>query len=268
MLTYIFCNIPMETDNIQVAGSLKLMRLYYASNRSCPLFLGVSHMHLQTPTIFSSALLTLTLALSACGAGDGSLGDQPTLSGQLDGWNRGTGFTLQVSAVKPTPPFTLTLLASAPIDAAGNFSITLPGSATLTPLLTAQHVDPSQMPAKCTTNIQISPLDFSGAGAAFTAVSGATTLSVSLGNGGTGAAGSPQVSVSFTYIDRDVSETGSLTCSAGTAGGANQQTMADVHFRTGWNREILSLVFDAGAGTSTANATTGPVPDGVKWTAK
>ncbi len=217
-------------------------------------------MRLPVSLLVSSALFTL--ALSACGSSDSALGDQPTITGQLDGWNRGTGFTLQASVLKAGAPPLSTVIAGAPIDAAGNFSITLPGSATLTPLLTTQHVDQTQISATCSGNVQVTPSDFAAAAALFTAVNGTTTLSVTLGNGASGTTSGLQLIAGYTYVDRDFSETGTLTCNAG---GAMQQSTADVHLKAGWNREVLSLMLDTAAGMITANTSTGPLPDGVKW---
>lgn len=203
----------------------------------------------------------LSLALTACGSSDSALGDQPTITGQLDGWNRGTGFTLQASVLKTIIPPVTTVIASAPIDAAGNFSITLPGSAILNPLLTTQHSDPSQLPAPCTGNIQVTPSDFAGTTALFTAVSGTTTLSVSLGSVGNG----PQITAAYAYVDRDVSETGTLTCNYSSV---MQQSVADVHFKAGWNLELLQQNLNTAAGMATSSTSTGPLTDGVKWTFK
>lgn len=204
----------------------------------------------------------MTLKLTACGSSDSALGDQPTLTGQLDGWNRGTGFTLQVSVLRASSPPLSTVIASAPIDAAGNFSITLPGSATLTPLLTAQHVDQTQMLASCSGNVQVTPSDFAAAAAFFTAVNGTSALSVTLGNGVSGNTSGLQIIAGYTYVDRDFSEVGTLACNAS---GAMQQSTADVHLKTGWNREVLSLMLDTAAGMITSSTSTGPLPDGVKW---
>jgi hypothetical protein len=207
-----------------------------------------------------SAVATLTLA--ACGTSDSALGDQPTLTGQIEGWDRGAGFTLRASVLKTVSPLMTTVIASAPIDAAGNFSITLPGSAVVGPLLTTQHSDPSQLPPGCTGDLQVNPQDFAGTSALFDAVSGTTTLSVSLSNLGTAPAGGVQISAGFAYADREVSETGTLTCSFS---GFTQQSTADAHLKAGWNREVLQLTMNAAAKMATSSVSTGPLPDGVKW---
>jgi len=63
--------------------------------------------------------LSALCGLSACGGG---LGENPTISGRLENWDQGAGHSLQV--VTATSP--MVMIASAPIDEAGSFSITLP----------------------------------------------------------------------------------------------------------------------------------------------
>lgn len=215
----------------------------------------------------AASALTLALALSACGGSDSWLGEQPTLAGQIDAWSRGSAFTLQASILQ-LPPATSPVVATAPIDDTGHFSIVLPRGDTITPFLTAQHVDSSKIPAGCTGSIDANPADFGQAVMTFEAVQGTTSLSVSLGNQHGGANGSEQVIVGFIYSDRDVTQTGDLTCSAGPAGGSSARGKTDLHWKTGWNQEVFTLSNDLAGGLVSTNLTTGPLPDEVKWTAK
>lgn len=223
---------------------------------------------------FSSYLLTLATqvilggGLTACG-GNSSLGDQPTITGQLEGWNRGAGFTLQANVIKTASPPELALIASAPIDAAGNFSITLPGSATLAPFLMTRRADPSEIGTDCMGDLKVEPSEYAGTGAIFSAVSGATRLTVSLGNEATTAPNAEQTQVTFAYLDRDLSQTGSVTCNAATTSGTRPfKSSANASFKVGWNHEIVILKNDSSGALSSLDVATGPLPAGLKWTFK
>lgn len=222
---------------------------------------------------FSYDLLTLATlvilggGLAACG-GSISLGGQPTITGQLEGWNRGAGFTLQANVLKTFTPPEVALIASAPIDAAGNFSITLPGAATVTPFLMTTRADPSQIGTDCMGDLKVEPVEYAGTGAMFSAVSGATRLSVSLSNGVAPGPNAEQVLVGFAYFDRDLTETGSLTCTTTGTGGATRQVQSsgNASFKVGWNHEIVALKNDASGQVSSLAVSTGLLPAGLKWT--
>lgn len=209
-----------------------------------------------------SALLGAALAMSACG-GNSSLGDQPTITGQIDGWNRGTGFTLQAKvgdAMKPAASAGLSgPLTTAPIDAMGNFSITLPGAAALAPYLVPQHTDPNQPLPGCTgNNLQVNPQDLMTRGLWLYAVSGTTQLFIKQAVQNT--------TVAYIYVDRDFNETGSAACPI-TVNGSVQgqvQEVYDLHFGTGWNSEAVAVSSLSGPFTYTSNM----IPAGAKWTAQ
>src|SRR5262245_59804374 len=76
----------------------------------------------------SYSWITVTFALltshaAGCGSSEprGFVGDPATLSGQIMGYTNGPGYTLEASLYGLYDP-----IATAPIDAAGHFSITLP----------------------------------------------------------------------------------------------------------------------------------------------
>lgn len=209
-----------------------------------------------------SALLGATLAISACGS-NSSLGDQPTITGQIDGWNRGTGFTLQArvgDAMKPADSAGLSgPLTTAPIDAMGNFSITLPGAAALAPYLVLQHTDPSQPLPGCTAdNLQVNPQDIMTRALWLYAVSGTTQLFVKQNIQNT--------IVAYIYVDRDFNETGSAACPITVNGSVKGQVQENfnLHFGTGWNSEAVELSSLTGPYTYTSNM----IPAGAKWTAQ
>ncbi len=209
-----------------------------------------------------SALLGAALAMSACGS-NSSLGDQPTITGQISGWNRGTGFTLQAQvgdAMKPAASAGLSgPLATAPIDAMGNFSITLPGSAALAPYLAPQHTDPSQPLPGCTAdNLQVNPQDIMTRALWLYAVSGTTQLFLKQ---------SAQTTiVAYIYVDRDFNETGNAACPITVNGMVQGQVQENfnLHFGTGWNSEAVDLSSLTGPYTYTSNM----IPADAKWTAQ
>lgn len=208
------------------------------------------------------ALLGVALAMSACG-GNSSLGDQPTLTGQIDGWNRGTAFTLQAQVgdvMKPAASAGLSgPLTTAPIDAMGNFSITLPGSAALAPYLASQHTDPSQPLPGCTaTDLQVNPQDIMTRALWLYAVSGTTQLFLKQSVQNT--------VVVYIYVDRDFNEVGSAACPIIVNGKPQGQVQENynLHFGTGWNSEAVDLSSLTGPYTYTSNM----IPDGTKWTAQ
>ena len=193
------------------------------------------------------------LGIGACG-GNGSLGDQPVLSGQFQNWDKGAGYTLQATIATSTA-MNMTL-SSAPIDASGNFSITLPGAAALAPYLQEQHLDPSKPIPGCTSvDLHISPQDVAAAILVLKAVNGSSTLNVDYNDG---LAPATNV-VTYTYVDRDIDETGNVSCTINTTSFAES---INIHFGTGWNAELLS---SAG---SNITVTSGTVPDSVKWFAR
>ena len=171
--------------------------------------------------------LALSLVTSsACGRHTGSLGEPPVLSGQIDGWNKGTGFTLEAYVTgKGSSP---SELASAAIDASGKFSITLPNAAAVAPYLYAQHIDSNQADGSCKwTNHQSSSADFANALVDLRAVSGSTTFSVAQ------TVTSPVSGVVvYVYMDHDLTESGQQTCMFGTA---TTQYGVDLSFASGWN---------------------------------
>ncbi len=224
-------------------------------------------MSLRTNPIPASAMLTLALALSACGSPDSWLGEQPALVGQIDAWSRGSGFTLQASALQ-LQPLTMTEVASAPIDDTGHFSIVLPRGDAITSVLTMQHMDSSKIPAGCTGTFNSTPADFANTVVTFSAVSGATSLSVILSNGHARDGGSPQIVVGFTYVDREVTQTGDLTCSAGPSGGSPSRGTTDIHWKAGWNQEVITLTTGSDGSALNSSLTTSPPSEEVKWTAK
>jgi hypothetical protein len=75
------------------------------------------------------SLISLSVLNGGCGGSGGILGDSPTITGRIEAWSMGSGYTLQAEV--SAAPTAQRILATGAIDPAGNFSITLPGAAVM-----------------------------------------------------------------------------------------------------------------------------------------
>lgn len=202
------------------------------------------------------AFLTAVLVsgIAACGAAT-PLGEQPTLSGQIEGWSRGAGYMLKAASDEDQ----LTL-GTAPIDEAGNFSITLAGQEVLDGHLILMMLNSTMNggTSSCSGTINLSPSSFSSANAKFTAVNG--TTSIRIAHQMSGAIIGPRDTASYVYVDTDVDETGDVDCQVG-----NNQASAHygVHFKKGWNRVVQ--LYRSDGGKLDVEIHTGDLPDGMTW---
>lgn len=186
---------------------------------------------------------------SGGGNGAGALGEQPRLTGQISGWNKGGGYTLQ--AMLGTPGVSLT---SAPIDASGNFSIVLPIGALATPFLKLERFYAGSS-VGCQGAATSTPTDYNDALLTLSAVNGGTTLTVSQGV----EMGLKATGIAYLYVDRQVDQTGSIECPG------QGKTTYDVHYQRGWNRYLSTIDLTSGALSTTYY--TGAAPAGATWLA-
>lgn len=191
--------------------------------------------------------------IAACGAST-PLGEQPTLSGQIEGWNKGAGYMLKAASEDQVT------LGTAPIDEAGNFSITLAGQEVL-----AGHLIPMMLnstmnggTSSCSGSINLSPSSFNSANAKFSAVSG--TTSIRIAHQMSGAIVGPRDTASYIYVDTDVDETGSVDCQIDTKVASAHY---GVHFKKGWNRVVQTYRSDGVK--LDVEFHTGELPDGMVW---
>jgi hypothetical protein len=206
-------------------------------------------------TVRTFLTLAFVSGIAACGAAT-PLGEQPTLSGQIEGWNKGAGYMLKATADDGDE----VTLGAAPIDEAGNFSITLAGEETLSGHLIPMMLNSTMNGSTptCSGNINLSPSSFSSATAQFNAVNGNTQIEIA--HQLSGAIVGPRDTASYIYVDTDVDETGSVDCK----NGSSQATASyNVHLKKGWNR--LIQIYHSDGVTLDVNFHTGDLPDGMTW---
>lgn len=214
-------------------------------------------MFVRSWRLLGASLLFGLLGISACGGGNGggpdgggsdssALGEQVMLAGQISGWNRGAQ-TLRVGIAGKVD-----MIKSAPIDAAGNFSVSLPSGALLSALYTQLDYSSGSAPG-CQGAVKATPTMYNAAYLALTVAMGSQTLNVvqSVRTLLT------QTTTVYVYVDRQVDQTGTSTCPM--LGTWN----FDLHYKPGWNR-IVDVV-DPSMGFPVLNRSTGPTPAGAVW---
>lgn len=203
-----------------------------------------------------SALFLTTAGLLACGKLDSELGEQPTLTGQIVGWNL-TGYTLQ--ATIPYTNTTSPALASAPIDATGHFSITLPNRDTIIPYLNGP---PDQQ--NCTVTVDAEPLDYLWGRLQLTAVNGDPNSSRGIVQGiDPLVIGPMSLQVSYVYFDRDRNYKGFTDCMYPGGPFPKVKYSGDLQDKAGWNTHIGTAML---SGTVLIqDEHTGAIPATAKW---
>lgn len=189
--------------------------------------------------------------LGAC-AGDDSLGDMPTLSGQIAGWEAGDGYAVDVN-VQLRSGMSRDLPPNLPIDASGRFSLTLPGEAVL-----SQVGTPAKVQAECNGVLVSEPSEALVVYLLLTDTAPHMYKIHQLHEETPGTV--PYMtgtSVSYVYVDRALSISGSVSCQI--AQDRSGTTTYDVRYQKGWNREIRTF----GKGVQTI--TTGAPPEGLQW---
>ena len=191
------------------------------------------------------AVFTVAL-LGACGGDSGALGDSPTVSGQvtLPGRNA-SGWTMQARVGNA--------MATAPIDAAGRFSIQLPGGDALTGALGS-----SSFSIGCNMNqVSVSPSTVRSVTASFAIIANnqpfqqPTPVTIGAKSGAF-----DTLSVAYVFFDHDASASGTVNCLGG-----DFPSTVDVNVRKGWN-VLLSLEVAFGH-----LETSGPLPSAAQWKA-
>lgn len=209
--------------------------------------------------LLGGSLVLVALAVGACGGGSdpggggggdsSALGGQPTVAGQISGWTRGAQ-TLQVGIDKQ-----FATLASAPIDAAGNFSVVLPSVGVVLPFGKKEDFSSGSV-AGCQGTVSATPPIYTAAYLKLTVAIGNQTLYVAQ----SATKDLAETLTRYVYVDRQVDQTGSSTCP--TSGTWNY----DLHYKQGWNRVLDTA--DPNLGPFTLNIATGAAPAGAVWVAR
>ena len=218
-------------------------------------------MCLSASTMFSTA--SLALLLSACGF-DSALGDQPTVTGQLEGWDLGTGFMIQGSVLKPSGALEYAIVASAPVDAAGNFSLVLPGGSVMSDLLRNEPRGFEKLPEGCMGSIQAEPQSVAFATLDLRVFQGNTDVSVRQNSDLEKQPFTGETRGEFLYADREYVETSNVSCQRSPADGIVDKATTNLHFKAGWNQTISSFSLPE-RGERHSSYWTGAPPEGVKW---
>jgi hypothetical protein len=217
--------------------------------------------------------LGLSLLLSACGGGSGSLGDSPTLSGAIQGWTLGSGYSLQAELTTGALTQQQRVIATGTIDPQGVFSITLPGAAVMNQYAQYQSTvvtGNSGCNGTISGAVSVSPDPLQAIKIAFYAAQGTTHKRITqLGYSimATQQA-STQSSTQVTYYFSPGTGTasGQVTCTSATG---TVRAALSVGMSPGWN-SIVTEAFAEKQNTGMTNGSTslysGPAPSQAQWT--
>jgi hypothetical protein len=201
-------------------------------------------------------LLLLPLTLVACPCPPlipplppGQLGETPTLTGTAANWS-GSAKTIKLEVIKPVSG-TLEYLGAGSIDAAGKFSIVLPGTAAMNPYL--ENSKAAYKPASCPT-IKVNPPDVRGSFIVnLAAFDGATKIGlISLKPDQLTAAGDSYAALLFFDKAADFN----VVC---TTGASTNHLHASIGL--GWNYDINELY-----APNLSHEFVGALPENIKWT--
>ena len=219
----------------------------------------------NTPAAAGAVGLAAAACLLAC-SGSGTLGEQPTIRGQVvdpfsGAWIYGSGFSMNLELEDQASA--RAVLATAPIDDQGNFMITLPPLSKVEAYLQERSVTPYAAAASCTNTITVSTLPAKSSVARFVATKGSVgyaIMPVMLDR----SAAERATRVTYyhhVYSDRDFAVEGNIRCPNGS--GPSHIT-AKESYKSGWNvfADTYASLDTLHPTRTTANF---PVPDGVKW---
>jgi hypothetical protein len=195
-------------------------------------------------TLTSCPLLTLVPVLPP-----GQLGETPTLTGIAANWS-GLSKTIKLEVQKPVSG-TLEYLAAGTIDAAGKFSIVLPGTTVMNPYLeTSKDV---YKPTNCPT-VKVSPSDVRGSSIVNLAVfDGVTKIGlISLKPDFNTTVGDNYAALLFF----DKAAEFNVVCSSGASTNHLHSSVG-----LGWNYDINELY-----APNLAHEFVGVLPENIKWT--
>lgn len=195
-------------------------------------------------------IIVLGVLLGGCAAG-GSLGDRPTVGGQIQDWASLLGSAPGTMQVRVGTRGT----ASGSIDSKGNFAVTLPGADDLMGSLTPPAF--SMGPAGCTGQIRFSPTTVLSAVADFQAESSSAGYGLSAG------LVSESTSVLYAFFDQDASASGTLSCPVGPAGSPAASVSMNLGVSKGWNNLLLDYNQDGGIRNVTEPQ--GVLPMALRW---
>lgn len=221
------------------------------------------------------SLISLSVVNGGCGGSGGFLGDSPTISGRIQAWSLGTGYTLQAEV--SAAPTAQSILAMGPIDAGGNFSITLPSTAVMTTYIAYPSTIASGRVSCSGTlegSIAVNPNPLTGVQPRFYAVLGAIRKRVSLiainSTQTAQTVSGIQTSVSYYYSATAGSASGQTRCTL-TGNDSQQGTVRNsfsLSIAPGWNSVVTELRSELTSGQPASSAVSvysGSGPGQAQW---
>lgn len=224
---------------------------------------------MQKSTDWILPCLGLVLGMSACGGGGSSLGDSPTLSGTIQAWSLGSGYSLQAEL---TTGAQQQVLSSGSIDPQGTFSITLPGAEVMNQYTQYQStVATSETGCGGTVDgtVTVSPDPMLGIKVTFYAVQGTTRKRVSqtgfniMATTQTSTQSSTQVSYYFMSVPGSAS--GQISCVTPTT---TVRASLNLGLVPGWNsvvRESFAEKLSTGTTSGSTSLYSGTAPAQAPW---
>lgn len=213
-----------------------------------------------------SVLCALIASLSACADGscdhtnsglgvNGSMGETPTIKGNISRWGNMSGYTLEARLQPPD-----ILLSTAPISASGEFSVTLPGGDIVNSMIAETDYSQYQnlFGDNCSGCIYTSLQHYRYSRIVFVAKKGDSVYSI--GYGLSGPPAPPYRVVNFVYTDRAVSNNGTIICHQADR---TLRWDKDYKFESGWN-SVLTIADGNAVEPNNLSYTTPPPPD-VLW---
>lgn len=219
------------------------------------------------------SLISLSGVNGGCGGSGGFLGDSPTISGRIEAWSRGSGYTLQAEV--SAAPMAQRILATGMIDSEGNFSITLPGPAVMNTYTSYQSTLVSgniNCGGPVDGSFSLDPNPIMGVEPSFYAVQGTNRRPVKLTAFFTAQTTSQTlVNVSYDYSPINASASGQINCSiiddTGTQRGT-VQTILSLSIAPGWNSVVSESRAEPTSGqrgNSTMTLYSGSAPGQARW---
>jgi hypothetical protein len=211
------------------------------------------------------SLLILGLALAG-GCGDPSGGnnsDAPQVAGRIQNWTQGSGYTVLVTMGDRQHPTTVAL---SEISSVGDFNLTLPGAALVTPLLSATGALWDPLPG-CGGSLTVSPATARGGLANFVAAIDHTILYMGYVSGPAPTSGNTDLTgASWLYSEEDATVSGMLTCGGPKLIGTLDATLT---LHQGWNAVDFHLTGGPANGGAAVygseSLTSGPPPSNLSW---
>ena len=216
---------------------------------------------LKTIVNILCAGLCVGLAASGCGDGDGALGESATVTGNIDSWSEGAGYS--VSARAFDSQLQLTEVASGTIEPNGAFSLVLPKSEAITPYLSPYSPQGS---AVCSSQPTVAPLELRALSLVlFAKKAGSPDIALLSTSGKPSTPMAGDTGANFLYADRDAKISGQAKCDS-----ASTSMISDyaLELHKGWNIALTKYSeysISPSGGRIVSETHNGSLPAEVRW---